>query len=238
MSTDKNLNSAQSRLRELANPVVAEQSKRFFKTGSGEYAEGDRFMGIPVPALRAQVKYYASLPLCDIAKLIRSPFHEERFFALILLVRQMEKSTSGQHSAIFEFYLNHTQHINNWDLVDCSAYKIVGVYLFDKSRGPLYRLAESSSMWERRIAIISTLHFIKNGEFQDTLKLSEILLRDEKDLMHKAVGWMLREVGNRDRATEQAFLKRHYKTMPRTMLRYAIEKFPEQERQAYLQGTC
>lgn len=238
MSKEVSVQSARRRLRSLASADVAVHSQRFFKTGQGDYAEGDKFLGIRVPVLRAQVKHYSKLPIDDVGKLLRSSFHEERFFALLLLVHKMEKSNKDEQSSIFQFYMNNTKHINNWDLVDCSAYKIIGVYLFDKHRAPLYVLAKSPHMWERRIAIISTLHFIKNDDFSDTLKLSQILLHDKEDLIHKAVGWMLREVGNRDRVAEEAFLEKNYGAMPRTMLRYAIEKFEEQKRQAYLTGTA
>lgn len=227
----------QRHLRSLSNPEFSKRSLRFFKTGVGDYGEGDDFLGIRVPVLRAEVKRFASLPLGEVAVLLRSSFHEERMFALLLLVYQFVRSDDDNQSSIYDFYLSNTQYINNWDLVDCSAYKIVGVYLLNRSRKPLHKLAKSSVLWERRIAIISTLHFIKHDDFSDTLKLSKILLHDEEDLMQKAVGWMLREVGNRDRRAEEEFLQQHYKVMPRTMLRYAIEKFPEKKRQLYLKGN-
>ena len=224
-------------LRDLADPVIAEHSQRFFKTGKGEYGEGDQFLGIRVPALRKQVKKYQATSLPDVKKLLMSPFHEERLFALLLLVHKFSQGNDAEKTTIYQLYLDHTQYINNWDLVDSSAYKIVGVYLETRDRQILYQLAQSCNLWERRIAIMSTFQFIRNDQFDDTLQLSELLLNDSEDLIHKAVGWMLREIGKRDVATEKAFLKTHYKTMPRTMLRYAIEKFPKQERQQYLTGV-
>ncbi|MDV3347925.1 DNA alkylation repair protein [Leptothoe sp. LEGE 181152] len=223
-------------LRDLADPVIAEHSQRFFKTGKGEYGEGDQFLGIRVPALRKQVKKHQATSLPDVKKLLMSPFHEERLFALLLLVHKFSQGNDAEKTTIYQLYLDHTQYINNWDLVDSSAYKIVGVYLETRDRQILYQLAQSCNLWERRIAIMSTFQFIRNDQFDDTLQLSELLLNDSEDLIHKAVGWMLREIGKRDVATEKAFLKTHYKTMPRTMLRYAIEKFPKQERQQYLTG--
>ncbi|NND90561.1 MAG: DNA alkylation repair protein [Granulosicoccus sp.] len=228
----------QNHLRSLADPEVAEKSQRFFKTGKGDYGEGDRFLGIRVPILRAQVTQYGELSLIEIGRLLKSNFHEERHFALMLLVRQFSKRDAVQRKAIYEFYLDNTRYINNWDLVDCSAPGIVGVYLEGNSRRLLYALAESTSLWERRIAIISTLHFIKKDDFADTLKISALLLNDGEDLIHKAVGWMLREVGNRDFSVEEKFLKKNYRDMPRTMLRYAIEKFPGEMRKSYLDGSA
>ncbi len=231
-----NAKHVQTLLRSLSNSDYAAHSQRFFKTGKGDYGEGDKFLGIRVPVLRSNIKRYAELNIDEVGKLIKSSFHEERLFALLLLVAQYAKSDVQNKDNIYEFYLNNTEYINNWDLVDCSAHKIVGEYLKDKSREPLYGLAASTCMWERRIAIISTLRFIKENDYKDVLIISEILLQDEEDLIQKAVGWMLREVGNRDRITEEVFLKKNYQKMPRTMLRYAIEKFPEELRQSYLNG--
>ena len=225
-------------LRSLANPEIAEHSQRFFKTGQGEYGEGDQFLGIRVPVLRQQVKAFWELPLGDIQTLLQSSFHEERLFSLLLLVYKFAKGGEDEKSAIFDLYLSNTQYINNWDLVDSSAYHIVGTYLEDKDRQILYTLAQSESLWERRIAIMSTFHFIRNHHFDDTLNLAKQLLNDQEDLIQKAVGWMLREVGKRDRLVEKRFLKSCYKKMPRTMLRYAIEKFPAQERKQYLDGRA
>ena len=223
-------------LRALADPVIARHSRHFFKTGEGEYGEGDRFLGIRVPVLRTQVRAHQGLPLGETQRLLASPYHEERLFALLLLVRTFSRGDDREKTAIYRLYLENTQYVNNWDLVDSSAYHIVGAYLASRDRHVLDHLAESDDLWERRIAIIATYHFIRNDQFDDTLRLAEALLHDAEDLIHKAVGWMLREVGNRDRAVERAFLKTHCRTMPRTMLRYAIEKFPERERKKYLEG--
>jgi 3-methyladenine DNA glycosylase AlkD len=223
-------------LLKLGNKKIAEHSQRFFKTGKGEYGEGDIFVGIRVPVVRAEAKKYYNLSLSETGKLLKSPYHEIRLCALLILVEKYSRGDEKGKTQTYNFYLKNTKHINNWDLVDLSAYKIVGPYLEDKSRKPLYKLAKSKSLWERRISIISLFHMIKNNDFNDALEISEILLNDKEDLMHKAVGWMLREVGNRDRKTEEIFLKKHYKQMPRTMLRYAIEKFPETLRKRYLLG--
>ena len=223
-------------LKSLADPVIAEHSQRFFKTGKGEYGYGDKFLGIRVPVLRKLVKTYLGIELKQVQSLLKSTYHEERLLALLLLIAKFERGNKKQQTTIYKLYLSNTAFINNWDLVDCSAHKIVGPYLHDKNRQILYKLCKSKNLWERRISIMSTYFFIKHDEFEDTLKLSELLLEDKHDLIHKAVGWMLREIGNRDRETEKVFLKTHYKNMPRTMLRYAIEKFPEIERKAYLSG--
>jgi len=221
-------------LQSLANPEIAEHSQRFFKTGKGEYGEGDLFLGIRVPINRQAVKKFKIVPLPTLKRLLKSKFHEIRLFALLSLVYQYEKT--DQQETVFKIYLSKTKYINNWDLVDTSAPNIAGDYLQDRDRSILYKLAESDSLWERRIAILATFKFIRNGEFKDTLLISKILLNDEEDLIHKAAGWMLREVGNRDQQTEEKFLLKHYKNMPRTMLRYAIEKFKEEKRQGYLKG--
>ena len=212
-------------LKNLADPAIAEHSGRFFKTGKGEYGYGDKFHGIRVPVLRKLVKTYLDIELNQVQSLLESTYHEERLLALLLLVAKFERGNKKEQTTIYKLYLGNTAFINNWDLVDCSAHKIVGPYLNDKSKQVLYKLSKSENLWERRIAIMSTYHFIKQGKFDETLKISAVLLNDEHDLIHKAVGWMLREVGNRNREAEKAFLKTHYKTMPRTMLRYAIEKF-------------
>jgi 3-methyladenine DNA glycosylase AlkD len=226
----------QKRLKKLGNKERAAISQRFFKTGPGEYGEGDVFIGIRVPVLRALVKEYADLSVAQILILLRSHIHEERLLALLLLVDSFSQGDEAARTSIFELYLKHTEFINNWDLVDSSAAQIVGAYLMDKSKAVLYRLVESANLWERRIAIMSTFHFVKHHEFSETLKIAKILLFDRQDLIHKATGWMLREIGKRHLKTEERFLKVHYKKMPRTMLRYAIEKFPEQKRQRYLKG--
>jgi len=224
-----------NRLRELGNPDSEAHSQRFFKTGPGQYGEGDRFLGIRVPVIRKCVREYRDISLPDTLELLKSPFHEARLLALLILVTKYHRAEeNAERELIYRSYLTHTEFINNWDLVDSSAEHIVGAYLFKKDRKPLYKLARSKDLWERRIGIMSTFHFIKREDFADTLALAEILLNDKEDLIHKAAGWMLREVGNRDRKTEERFLAKHYKQMPRTMLRYAIEKFPETERLTYL----
>ena len=227
----------QRRLQKIGNKKHAAVSQRFFKTGSGEYGEGDIFIGIRVPVLRKLVKEYKDLPVSEIKILLRSPIHEERLLAILLFVRKFEKGDGDIKKDIYDLYLKSTAFINNWDLVDTSAEHIVGAYLTDKSKRPLYRLTKSKNLWERRIAIMATFHFVKRHEFSETLKISNMLLTDRHDLIHKASGWMLREIGKRDLETEETFLKEHYKKMPRTMLRYAIEKFPEKKRQRYLKGT-
>ncbi len=225
-------------LQELANPEIAEHSQRFFKTGKGEYGEGDRFLGIRVPALRKQVVQFRDLPLAETWRVLASPLHEERLLALLMLVRKFTKGDAEVRQTIYQRYLKSTRYINNWDLVDSSAHHIVGAHLQARNRQPLYGLARSQSLWDRRIAIIATYHYIKCNDFEDALSLSAMLRDDPEDLIHKAVGWMLREIGKRDLATEKAFLSDHYREMPRTMLRYAIEKFPTEGRQAYLHGTA
>ena len=226
----------QKRLKKLGNKKHAAISQKFFKTGPGEYGEGDVFIGIRVPVLRKLAKEYSDLPLEDTANLLRSRIHEERLLALLLLVDSFSKGDETSRKSIYEIYLKNTGFINNWDLVDTSAEHIVGAYLMDKNKAILHRLAASEDMWERRISIMSTFHFIKRHEFSETLKISKMLLFDRQDLIHKATGWMLREVGKRQLPAEENFLKKHYKIMPRTMLRYAIEKFPEPKRQRYLKG--
>jgi 3-methyladenine DNA glycosylase AlkD len=219
----------------LANPKKAEILKRFFKTGKGQYGEGDIFLGIQVPDSRKIAKKYSVISVDEIIKLLKSSIHEERLIALYILVGQFEKGNESIKDSIFKIYLENTRFINNWDLVDISADKIVGSYLSYKPKDILYSLAISDNLWERRIAIIATFNFIKKGMCEDTLKISKILLNDKHDLIHKAVGWMLREVGKRCTQKKlEDFLKANCKKMPRTMLRYAIEKFPEDLRQKYL----
>lgn len=223
-------------LRELADPAIAEHSQRFFKTGKGEYGEGDLFLGVRVPVIRREVKKYKDVPLQQVKALLKSAYHEERLFALLLLVDKYSRGSAEQKQTIYELYLASTRYINNWDLVDSSAHKIVGVHLLDRDRKQLHTLCHSDNLWERRIAVIATMQFVANSQFEDTMKISECLLEDEEDLIHKAVGWLLREIGKKDVSVEKAFLKKHYMNMPRTMLRYAIEKFSEKERKAYLDG--
>ncbi|HEX9253232.1 MAG TPA: DNA alkylation repair protein [Ignavibacteriaceae bacterium] len=218
------------------NPVQAINLQRFFKTGKGEYGEGDIFYGIKVPEQRIIAKQFSDLSLDDLKILITSKVHEERLIAVFILVEQFKKGDDKKQKIIYDFYLKNRKGINNWDLVDLSAPKIAGAYLIDKEKDQLYKFANSKDLWEKRISIISTQAFIREHFFEDTLNISEILLNDKHDLIHKAVGWMLREIGNRDLEIEEEFLKKYYKTMPRTMLRYAIEKFPERKRKSYLEG--
>ena len=225
------------RLFALGNKERAAVSQKFFKTGPGEYGEGDIFLGNKVPVLRKLAKEYFDLSLKDVNKILESKFHEERLLSLFIMVDQFSKGDRKKKKSIYELYLKNTGFINNWDLVDSSAHHIVGPYLMTKSKAPLYEMARSDLLWERRIAIMSTFHYIKNDKFNDTLKIAGGLLSDEEDLIHKAVGWMLREIGKRHLPSEETFLKKHYQKMPRTMLRYAIEKFPEPKRQRYLKGT-
>jgi len=229
-------------LRSMADPVKAAILQRFFKTGPGQYGEGDLFMGIMVPHLRKISKKFSQLRLGEVRTLLYSQVHEERLVALLILVCRYNSSSNSmkEKEEIVKFYLDNIKHVNNWDLVDMSAPYILGAHLLvDNNIGDrtqrllLYKLAKSENIWERRIAIVSTHHFIRNGDFSDTLKIAEMLLHDRHDLIHKAVGWMLREVGKRDVAAEEAFLEKHWSIMPRTMLRYAIERLPESERHRY-----
>lgn len=226
----------QQTLAALADPADAANLARYFQTGPGGYAEGDRFRGIRVPALRRLAKQARGLDLPDVTRLLTSAYHEDRLLALLILVEQYRRGDATQRAAIYRLYLSHTASINNWDLVDSSAGQIVGAHLYPDLLPTLEPLAASESLWERRIAIMATSYAIQQGRFDATLALAARLRDDPHDLIHKAVGWMLREVGNRDRAVEEAFLQAHYRHMPRTMLRYAIEKFPEARRQAYLHG--
>ncbi|MDA8138810.1 MAG: DNA alkylation repair protein [Desulfobacteraceae bacterium] len=225
-----------SALKVLADPRQAEQLQRFFKTGPGQYGHGDRFLGIKVPQLRQLAKQHLDLDLNQAAKLLTTKIHEQRLVALLILTYQYPRLERAAQEAIYRFYLAHTTWINNWDLVDLSAPKIVGAHLLDADKAVLCDLAKSQSLWERRIAIIATMYFIYHGHFTDTLQLSSILLLDAHDLIHKAVGWMLREVGKRDQKVLEEFLLDNYRRMPRTMLRYAIERLPEPRRQQYLKG--
>ena len=224
------------KLQQLGSREKAKVLQRFFKTGPGEYGEGDVFIGVGVPDLRKLAKKYQDITIKEVVQLLWSTIHEERFFALLILISKYSKGNEAVKKRIYELYLQNTQFINSWDLVDGSAQHIVGAFLMDKRKEPLYLLAKSKNLWERRIAILSTFHFIKHDKYAETLKISKILLTDEQDLIHKAVGWMLREIGKRHILTEEIFLKKHYKRMPRTMLRYAIEKFPESKRRKYLRG--
>jgi 3-methyladenine DNA glycosylase AlkD len=222
-------------LRKYRSEEKAKGLRRFFKTGPGEYGEGDIFIGVMVPHQRAvAAKFYKDAAMSELLELLKSPVHEERLTSLIMLVRKFEKGSDYEKSRIYEAYLKNTRHINNWDLVDLTAYHIVGAYLESRNKEPLYRLARSTDLWERRIAILSTFHYIRKNRFDEAIRIAEMLVADEEDLIHKAVGWMLREIGKRDIAAEENFLELHARSMPRTMLRYAIERFSEPKRRKYL----
>ena len=224
-------------LKKHADEKQAEVLQRFFKTGPGQYGEGDVFLGIKVPKQREIARDASKrLSLVDAEKLLDSEIHEKRMTALLVLIEKYKIGDEKVKKEIYDFYLSHTEKINNWDLVDLSSHKIIGDFLVDKDRSVLYNLAKSDNLWERRISIISCFAFIRRGDFKDALEISKILMNDSHDLIHKAVGWMLREIGKRDKEAEERFLKEHYKQMPRTMLRYAIEKFEEEKRKMYLLG--
>lgn len=226
----------QNQLMALSNPEKREHFPRFFKTGKGEYGEGDQFIGVVVPDVRSVAKANKAISFDELAKLMDNQFHECRLCALMILVENFKKSKSdSDKKQIYDFYLSYTSRINNWDLVDLSAKDIVGEYLVDKSdRCVLYKLAESTLLWDQRIAVIATFAFIRRNDFTDIIALSEKLLHHSHDLMHKAIGWMLREVGKRDKNVLVAFLDKYHKVMPRTMLRYSIEKFSTEERTHYM----
>jgi 3-methyladenine DNA glycosylase AlkD len=223
-------------LERLNDPSKAKILSYFFKTGPGQYGEGDLFRGINVPSMRGLIKKYVDLSCQDVITLLHSAYHEDRFCALLIFVKKMEISDLKARKSIYDIYLSNTAYINNWDLVDASAEHIPGAYLFDKSRQPLYNLVESPSLWERRIAVLSTFHYIKKSSFSDSLKIIELLLDDKEDLIHKATGWMLREIGKRDHEALKRFLMSNYTKLPRTTLRYAIERFPEELRKSFLKG--
>jgi 3-methyladenine DNA glycosylase AlkD len=227
----------QRELESLGDAARAANLQRFFKTGPGEYAAGDRFRGIRVPVLRGLAKKYQELSLAETANLLQSEFHEDRLLALFILIRHYYRGGQGVRDKIHRLYLENTRFVNNWDLVDASAPHLVGHYLEGRPKDLLTRLAASDNLWERRIAILATFSFIKQNDFDESLRIARVLLTDPEDLLHKAVGWMLREVQKRDNQVAEAFLQKHYRQMPRTMLRYAIERLPEARRQAYLKGT-
>ncbi|MBI4415196.1 MAG: DNA alkylation repair protein [Candidatus Kerfeldbacteria bacterium] len=231
MSTHRDVRRA---LANYANPTKAKSSAWFFKTGKGHYGEGDKFLGVTVPEQRIVARQFRDLSLPDIQTFLDSPYHEHRLTAVIILVLQYQVADDKQKEKITRFYLANAKRVNNWDMVDSSAPHILGDFLLKRPRTVLYRLSKSKNLWERRISIIATQAFIRHGEFDDTLKIAKALLADPHDLIHKAVGWMLREVGDRDKKMERSFLTRHAYHMPRTMLRYAIEKFPKQERGMFL----
>jgi len=228
------LSDLKKELAAAADPERARNLAWFFKTGKGEYGYGDRFIGLTVPTLRRISYRYIHLPLTDVARLLASPIHEHRAAALEILVAQYEREKS---KAIFDFYLKHSKFVNNWDLVDGSAPYIAGRHLLTRPRKVLYRLAKSKSLWERRIAIVSTFAFIKAGEIEDTFAIAKILLKDDHDMIHKAVGWALRETGKQSTSALLEFLQQNYSALPRTTLRYAIERFPAQQRKRMLAGT-
>ena len=228
------LSSVRRDIRRLARPERAEINKWFFKTGPGEYGAGDRFLGVTVPQLRVLSREYRDMRLTYVARLLHSPWHEERLLALLIMVGQYVRGNERSRRTIHHLYLRSTGSINNWDLVDSSAPQIVGAHLQTRDRRILRRLARSKSVWQRRIAMIATYHYIRQRDFKDALAIAALLRRDEHDLIHKAVGWMLREIGNRDRAAEERFLRAHAPRMPRTMLRYAVEKFPQPLRRKYM----
>jgi 3-methyladenine DNA glycosylase AlkD len=228
------LDQIKKEMAQLSDPHRAKNLSWFFKTGKGQYGEGDIFLGIPVPEQRKIAKRYVDLSLEDLHELLNSKVHEHRFTALVILISKYRKAEESGKKEIFDFYLRNTENVNNWDLVDLSAPRIVGDYLINRERSILYKLAKSDSLWERRISILSTFTFIYNNDFEDALNISELLLHDEHDLIHKAVGWALREIGKRDQNVEERFLAKHCLHMPRTMLRYAIEKFDEEKRKRYL----
>lgn len=225
-----------NRLKALGDPEKARVLQKFFKTGKGEYGEGDLFVGLRVPETRRLARHYRDLPLPETIKLLQSSIHEARFLALLILISAFQQGSAAFREDIYRLYLENSHRVNNWDLVDVSAEHIVGAHLRYRDRSPLHQLAASNLLWERRIAILATFHFIKSGELEETLSIAVSLLHDKEDLIHKAVGWMLREVGKRDRRVEEEFLKSYYRDMPRTMLRYAIEKFEEGLRLQFLQG--
>ncbi len=222
----------------LADPERAEHSQRYFKTAPGQYGHGDKFIGLTVPVVRRAVKHFADAPAETAIRLLKSEYHEIRLFALLLLVARYTRGDDAEREKIYRLYLKHTRHINNWDLVDSSAPYIVGAHLYGNDTAILYQLASSKSLWERRIAILATFWFIREGEYQDALNIGELMLQDPHDLIHKATGWMLREIGKRDKAAATAFLKAHQRSMPRTMLRYAIERYSPAERKKYLEGKA
>jgi 3-methyladenine DNA glycosylase AlkD len=227
----------QTEFRKCGNTEYANHSQRYFKTGAGEYGYGDIFLGIRMPMIRQFAKENSDIPLADIKKLIRSEFHEERLLGLLILVYKYDKSKSEREKKkYYQIYIKSFKNINNWDLVDVTCPHIVGQHLFDKDRSILYEWANSNNLWTRRISIVTNLWFIRKGQWGDVFDISKILLNDEHDLIHKAVGWMLREAGKKDMNKTETFMKKYYSKMPRTMLRYAIERYPEAKRQKYLKG--
>ncbi|MBI5884022.1 MAG: DNA alkylation repair protein [Elusimicrobia bacterium] len=227
----------QAELRRLSDPKRAAALQRYFKTGKGEYAEGDVFLGVTTPQMKAAAKRYHGLPLPELRKLLASAVHTDRSAALDIMVNRFKRGDATERGRVYRLYVSGLDRVNNWDLVDCSAPHIVGEHLRDRDKAVLLAWAASPVLWRRRAAVLATFAYIKDGSFSLCLRLARTLLSDPEDLMHKAVGWMLREIGKRDQASLEKFLSRHCRRMPRTMLRYAIERFPERLRQAYLKGT-
>lgn len=236
MKSTPTFKAVQARIRSFASPARAQAAARFHKTGPGEYAEGQLFLGLDAATLRLLAREFRELPISVITNLLRSPTHDERTVALLVMVLRMTKGDAETRQAIYDLYLSSTKFIDSWALVDCSAPGVVGAFLLGRKRTALDKLAKSKSLWERRIAIVSTQTLIRNGEFDDTFRIAERLLDDREDLIHKATGWMLREAGKRDQTALERFLRQHYDRLPRTTLRYAIERFPETTRRAYLRG--
>jgi 3-methyladenine DNA glycosylase AlkD len=232
-----NAKAASNALKKFSNLKNSQILAKFFKTGKGEYGEGDVFYGVQVQKTRTIAKQFFDLPVEDCLILLKSKIHEERLLALFILGKKFKHADETDRKKLYLLYMKNLRYVNNWDLVDSSAYMIAGGYLYEESRKPLYRLAHSKNLWKKRVAIIATFHFIRRNDFVDTLKIAKILLNDKHDLIHKAVGWMLREIGKRDLNRLEEFLARHYQKMPRTMLRYAIEKLPQRRRLRYLKGT-
>lgn len=225
---------ARARLKELSDPELATFLMRFFRTGPGEYGEGDKFLGLKVPTVRRVAREFRDLSLDEVSKLLKSKFHEERLLALVLLTNRFAKASEGERAKICKFYCGHLGFVNNWDLVDVSAPQILGRHLLERDRSLLYKLAKSKNLWKKRVAMVATFAFIREKQFDDTFEIAEILLEDSHDLIHKAVGWMLREAGKRDERRLRVFLDKHAARMPRTALRYAIEKFTPSQRAYYM----
>ncbi len=227
--------SIEAKLKQLANPKFAENYQRFFKTGKGEYGEGDRFLGIRVPKLREIAKNHHDLPLEQVKPLLKSPFHEIRLCGFILLVNRYQKANnSKEKKSLYRVYTSHFHYLNNWDLIDVTCHKIIGPHLEHTSKKPLYQWAKSKNLWKRRISIVTTFWYIRNNDLDDSYRLAKLLLEDDHDLIHKAVGWVLRECGKKDFKRLEKFILEHYRKMPRTTLRYAIERFPEGKRKKLL----
>lgn len=221
-------------IKKQANPAKAQIYQRFFKTGKGEYGEGDLFLGLTMPEQRTIAKKFLNLKINEVEQLLHSKYHEHRMIALVIWTYQYDKGNQELKNKIYRIYMKNLKWINNWDLVDVTTPRIVGMHLLNKDKQILYKLAKSKILWERRISMLATFAFIYHNQFKDSIKIAEILLNDKHDLIHKAVGWMLREIGKRDLKTEEAFLNKYYKQMPRTMLRYSIERFPDKKKKYYM----